>query len=113
VSSVYEGPERRHQATEVRLTEGTIAFLKDEISEAVRVGITSAVNEKTAEAFWTAGLTVLQRQAQQHAGRFVIGGIWGLLRKIGTFLFLGSIVYAIGGWSALVGFAKLLFSSSS
>lgn len=113
MNPAYEGPERRHQPTEVRLTEGTINFLKAEIAGAVRDGITSAVNEKTAETFWTAGLTVLQRQAQQHAGRFVIGGLWGLLRKVGTFLLLGSIVYAVGGWSALVGFAKLLFSSST
>jgi len=55
----------------------------------------------------------LQRQATDHAGRFVLGGSWGLVRNAGMFLTLGGIVYAIGGWSALAGLAKTLFSQGS
>jgi hypothetical protein len=97
---------------EVRLTDETIAYLERKMAKAVADGVASAINEQTAEAFWSAGLTVLQRQAQQHAGRFVIGGLWGLARKLGLFLMLGGIVYAIGGWSALAGLAKTIFSGS-
>ena len=98
---------------EVRLTDETIAYLEEKMAKAVADGIAAAINEKTAEAFWSAGLTVFQRQAQQHAGRFVIGGLWGLTRKLGLFLMLGGVVYAIGGWSALAGLAKTLFSGST
>ena len=99
-------------AAEVRLTDETIQYLREQMKTAVSEGIASAINEETAEAFWSAGLTVLQKQAQQHAGRFVIGGLWGLARKLGLFLMLGGIVYAVGGWSALAGLAKTIFSGS-
>jgi hypothetical protein len=99
-------------AAEVRLTDETIQYLREQMKTAVSEGIASAINEETAEAFWSAGLNVLQKQAQQHAGRFVIGGLWGLARKLGLFLMLGGIVYAVGGWSALAGLAKTIFSGS-
>lgn len=100
-------------AAEVRLTDETIAYLETKMAKAVADGVAAAINEETAEAFWSAGLKVLQKQAQQHAGRFVIGGLWGLLRKTALFLTLGGIVYAIGGWSALAGLAKVIFHGST
>ena len=99
------------RATEVRLTDETIQYLEDRIASAVGTGIKSAMTEDTAAAFWAAGLTVLQRQATDHAGRFVLGGLWGLARKASLFLMLGGIVYALGGWSALAALAKAIFSS--
>lgn len=99
------------RATEVRLTDETIQYLEDRIASAVGTGIKNAMTEDTAAAFWAAGLTVLQRQATDHAGRFVLGGLWGLARKAGLFLMLGGIVYALGGWSALAALAKAIFSS--
>lgn len=82
------------------------------MAKAVKDGLQSVLNEQTAEAFWAAGFNVLQRNATQHAGRFVIGGLWGLMRKMSLFLMLGGIVYAIGGWSALAGLFKTLFGSA-
>lgn len=99
------------RATEVRLTDETIQYLEDRIASAVGTGIKSAMTEDTAAAFWAAGLSVLQRQATNHAGRFVLGGLWGLARKASLFLMLGGIVYALGGWSALAALAKAIFSS--
>ena len=99
------------QPQEVRLTDETIKYLNEQIKEAVASGISQAVNEEAAKAFWGAGLQVLQEQAAEHAGRFVLGGIWGIARKLSTFLVLGGIVYAMGGWQALVGLFKLLFSN--
>jgi hypothetical protein len=93
---------------EVRLTDETIEFLEQRVADAVRDGITAAINPQTAEAFWAAALTVLQRRAQEHTGRFVLGGLWGLARKVSLFLLLGGFVYAVGGWQALAGFFKLL-----
>ncbi len=102
-------PDRR--ATEVRLTDETIVYLEERIGAAVSTGIKNAMTEDTAAAFWAAGLSVLQRQATDHAGRFVLGGLWGLARKASLFLMLGGIVYALGGWSALAALAKAIFSS--
>lgn len=110
----YTGPERRAVApSEVRLTEETGAWLESKMAAAVREGIKGAMTEETAAAFWAAGLTVLQKQATQHAGRFVLGGLWGLFRKVSLFFALGGIVYAIGGWAALATLFKALFTSGS
>lgn len=111
---VYKGPERRAAApSEVRLTDETGAWLEAKMAAAVREGIKGAMTEETAVAFWAAGLTVLQKQATQHAGRFVLGGLWGMARKASLFLALGGIVYAIGGWAALATLFKTLFTSGS
>lgn len=89
---------------EVRLTDETIAYLKEEIKNAVSDGIKGAMTEQTAEAFWAAGFKVLQEQAARHTGRFVLGGLWGAVRKVAVFLVLGWIVYMVGGWSLLAKF---------
>lgn len=100
--------ERRRPA-EVRLTDETIEYLETRIAAAVEKGIKWSMTEDTAAAFWVAGLNVLQEQASEHAGRFVLGGLWGLLRKASLFMMLGGIVYAIGGWSAMAALFKAIF----
>ena len=104
-------PERRRNSApaEVRLTDETIEYLESRIANAVQIGIKNAVTEDTAAAFWSAGLQVLQKQASENAGRFVLGGLWGLLRKASLFMMLGGIVYAIGGWSAMAALFKAIF----
>ena len=110
----YKGPERRTAVpSEVRLTDETGAWLEVKMAAAVREGIKGAMTEETAAAFWAAGLEVLQKQATQHAGRFVLGGLCDLARKASLFIALGSIVYAIGGWNALATLFKALFTSGS
>jgi len=110
----YKGPERRAPApAEVRLTEDTGKWLEEKMAAAVREGIKGAMTDETAAAFWAAVLAVLEKQATQNAGRFVLGGLWGLARKASLFLALGGIVYAIGGWDALATLFKALFTSGS
>ena len=105
----HHATERRKPVAEVRLTDETIAYLEERIAAAVGNGIKTAITEETAVAFWSAGLAALQKQATQHAGRFVLGGILGLLRKASLFFMLGGIVYAVGGWAALAALAKTIF----
>ena len=105
----HHATERRKPVAEVRLTDETIAHLEERIVAAVADSIKAAITEDTAVAFWSAGLAALQKQATQHAGRFVLGGIWGLLRKASLFFMLGGIVYAVGGWAALAALAKTIF----
>ena len=105
----HHATERRKPVAEVRLTDETIAYLEERIAAAVGNGIKTAITEETAVAFWSAGLAALQKQATQHAGRFVLGGLWGLARKASLFFMLGGIVYALGGWAALAALAKTIF----
>ena len=103
-----EAADRRRPA-EVRLTQQTMDYMQLQVQQAVSEGIKGAMTEETAARFWAAGLTVLQKQATQHAGRFVLGGLWGLARKASLFFMLGGIVYALGGWAALAALAKTIF----
>lgn len=114
--SGWNGEERRNKpwkAAEVRLTDETIRYLEEKFANAVREGISSAMTEETAEKFWAAGLTVLQKQAAAHTGRFILGSLWGVSRKILIFLMIGGIVYAVGGWGALAALFKALFHPGS
>ena len=97
------------EATQVSLTESALQEISERVSTAVRDGIKGAMTEETAAAFWAAGLVVLQKQATQHAGRFVLGGLWGMARTASLFFMLGGIVYAMGGWAALAALAKTIF----
>lgn len=101
--------ERRTIPSEVRLTDETVEYLEVRIAAAVESGIKGAINKETAAVFWRAGLAMFQEQASEHAGRFVLGGLWGLVRKVSLFFLLGGLVYAMGGWSALAGFFKIVF----
>lgn len=86
----------------------------DDIKQAVREVIAEEIlTEEAAKKFWLAGLEVLQEQAQNHAGRFVLGSLSAMFRKVTIFVLVGGLVYAIGGWSALAGLFKTLFTSGS
>lgn len=100
-------PER---AEEVRLQEETLQHMQSLMREAVRDGVRDLVTQETIEQFWAGGLSMLQKQATEHAGRFVLGGLWGIARKASLFLVLGGAVYALGGWSALAALFKAVFS---
>lgn len=97
---------------EVRLTDETLTYMEKLMQKAVQDGLTKAMTEQNAEAFWTAGFKVLQEQAARHTGRFVLGGMVGLFRKLLVFAFLGSIVYMIGGWTLLAKFWQSLFGGN-
>lgn len=100
--------------TDVTLTPETITLMEQRMAAAVQAGIKRALNEPdTVAQFWAAGLHVLQRQATQHTGRFVIGGLVGLVQKVGMFLVLGGMVYAVGGWSALAKLWQVFFGGGS
>jgi hypothetical protein len=98
-------------AEEVKLREETLTHMKELMRDAVRDGLRESINEDVIEAFWAGGVKMLQRQATEHAGRFVLGGIMGIVRRISLFLVLGGIVYALGGWTALASLGKMLFNN--
>lgn len=95
---------------EVRLTDETIKYLNEQIKDAVAHGITAALNEDNAKRFWSAGLSVLQEEASNHAGRFLLGGVWAVVRKLSMFAMLAGLAYALGGWAGLVKLRDVIFT---
>lgn len=98
------------EGTEVRLRKETLEHMQELMRDAVRDGMRELVTPEAMEQFWSSGFQMLQKEATRHAGRFVLGGLAGLLKKASLFVLLGGIVYAVGGWSALATLAKALFS---
>lgn len=86
---------------EVRLTDETIDYLEQRLAGAMAKAVSQSMTEEVAKEFWAAGIKVLREQAAQRTGRFVLGGLGGLASRVGTFILLGGLVYAIGGWAAL------------
>ena len=103
------GEDRR--AAEVRLSDETIEYLERHVRNAVSQGIKTSMSEEAALGFWRAGVKALQQHASEEAGKFVIGGILGLIKRLALFLMLGGLVYAAGGWSALAALFKVLFGA--
>lgn len=71
-------------------------MLREEMRVAVAKGIESAL---TSEAMWTKVFVVLQKQATERTGRFVLGGLTIVVRKamwVGAFAL---IAYSVGGWT--------------
>jgi hypothetical protein len=95
----------------VNLTPEALEHLETRMAAAVASGIRQAMTEDNAAAFWSAGIRVLQRQASEHTGRFVIGGLAAIVRKLSLFMVAGGIVYAIGGWAALAKMWQIVWSS--
>lgn len=56
---------------------------------------------KALERFWTGGLTAVEEIAAKRTGGLVLGAIGGLLSKLGLFLVLAGVVYALAGWAAV------------
>jgi hypothetical protein len=102
---------RAHQ--EVRLTDETIQYLRQQIAEAVALGIKEAIKEALKEdsvqQFWFVGFSTLQKHASQKAGNFVLGSLWGLAKKGIMIAFIMSMIYSVGGFGALIGAVKSIF----
>ncbi|MBI3150095.1 MAG: hypothetical protein HYZ17_16445 [Betaproteobacteria bacterium] len=93
---------------QVRLAPETIEYLRLQMQEAVAKGIDEAMTVQRARAFWAVGLEMLQQQARISAGRFVLDGIWTVVRKgFWVAIFLGA-VYALGGWTLMVSAWKVI-----
>jgi hypothetical protein len=97
---------------EVCLATETIELIRSEVRAAMQQGIDQAMTAERARAFWAIGLEMLQQQARISAGRFVIDGIWTMLKKIFWIAIFLAAVYALGGWSLMVSIWKVMASAS-
>lgn len=106
--ALRESVERNRE--EVRLATETIELLRSEMRRAVIDGIDEAMTEERARVFWSVGLEMLQQQARISAGRFIIDGLWAMLKRgFWVAIFLAA-VYSLGGWSLMVSAWKVLFA---
>lgn len=94
---------------QVRLAPETIEYIEKLMQAAVHDGIDKAMTADRARQFWAIGLEMLQQQARISAGRFVIDGVWAVIKKgFWVAIFLGAI-YSLGGWSLMVAAWKAIF----
>lgn len=86
------------------------SVLRDDMGNAFEAGLTKAMSSENARLFVRAMLTEAQKMAAEKSVEVAGGALKALIGKALLFLFLGSIVYAFGGWSALAALAKFLAS---
>lgn len=98
-ASIGINQAQQHLTEESRLL--LAALLRGEMRDAVFEGITEALTDEAAERFWNKGLEVLQRQAAERTGRWLVGGLMAMLKKaawVGVFML---IVWSVGGFALL------------
>lgn len=83
------------------------------MTKAVGDGIKYAMTAENASAFWAAAMTGLQKSATENTGRFVLGGLRALFRKLFLIALALSFAYFVGGWSLLVAVYKAAVSSGA
>jgi hypothetical protein len=84
------------------------ATLRDEMGDAFARGLKEAMTSDNARLFVRAMFAEAQSMATEKTGEVVGGAVVALLKRGALFLFLGGIVYAVGGWGALAGLIKWL-----
>lgn len=115
-AAVFPPEQDRRSPQEVRLTDETILYLRQQIAEAVALGIKDAIKEALKEdsvqQFWFVGFSTLQKHASQKAGSFVLGSLWNLVKKGITLTFIMAMIYSLGGFGALISVGKSIFGST-
>lgn len=95
---------------EVRLSEKSLKEIEARMAKAVGDGIKFALTEENARAFWIVAMSGLQKSATENTGRFVLGGLRALMRKVFLLVLLGGLAYMAGGWTLLVAVYKAVSS---
>lgn len=100
-TAINQGQQVLTEESRLLLTAFIRAELRDELRMAVAEGITAAMTDSAAERFWNKGLEVLQRQAKQKAGGFLLEGVTTAAKKALWIAVFVGIAYSIGGWTLL------------
>lgn len=97
-------------AQQVAMTEESRILLADlmegRMRAAVTEGIKEAMTKDAAAAFAAVFLETMRTQAGQKVDLWAGGIVRSLVYRAALFILAGSIVYSVGGWSALAGLAK-------
>jgi hypothetical protein len=84
------------------------ALTPKQVADAVRDGITAALADP---ATWAAAMGGMRASTEEHAGRWMVGAVWSVIRKMALFTLAGLVVYSVGGWSALSALWKTIWGS--
>lgn len=79
------------------------ALTVDAIGAAVSEGIRAAVSDPEV---WSAAIEAMQMHAKAEAGGWLFGGLRALISRALWIVVIGTGVYLIGGWAALVSLFK-------
>lgn len=75
----------------------------ENLSTAVADGLRQAVSDP---AFWSLASKALQEHAKSQAGGLLFGWLKQMTAKLLWLVVIGTGVYLLGGWAALVAFIK-------
>lgn len=92
-----------------RIDDVASAALKPkDVADAVSAGIKSALADPTT---WTAAASGARASTEKHAGQWMVGAVWAVVRKAFWFTLAGLVVYSVGGWSALTALWKAVWGA--
>lgn len=86
------------------------ALTPDDIAHALQQAIAAAASNPET---WAAAVAGARRATESHAGRWLVGSLWSVVRKGLVIVTLGMLIYSFGGWSALAGVFKGLVGSEA
>lgn len=84
------------------------ALTPQDVASAVRDGITAALADPGT---WAAAAGGVRASTERHAGQWMLGAVWAVVRKAALFTLAGLVVYSVGGWSALSAAWKAVWGS--
>ncbi|MFM2054248.1 MAG: hypothetical protein RL456_2285 [Pseudomonadota bacterium] len=94
------------EGIQTALKDGAV---RDAIAEGVTVGLQQAVmDEATFDVLAMRTAQALRRSATRASGQLVIDGVIALGKRVILFVSLAILIYAIGGWAALVQVWKVI-----
>jgi hypothetical protein len=99
---------RAQQALTEESRQVLVGMIRGEMQGAVADGIKEAMTPDAARLFWGVGLDMLQEQARMRAGRFVLDGIWKMLKNGFWVALLLAALYSLAGSSFAIAVWKAI-----
>lgn len=85
---------------QVAMTDESRVLLADLIEERMSIAVAEGIQAVlTNEDFWAKVLAVLQKQAADRTGRFLLGGLTKAIKNLGWLVLFVLVAYSVGGWS--------------
>jgi len=108
---------RAHQSQELQALldlQDKITDMHGGIAGEVRAGVAAGVAEGIRAAVsdpetWTSAIVAMRERAAKETGRWMFSGVLGILKRLGGFVLAGTIIYMVGGWTALASVVKAVF----
>lgn len=102
---------------EVRLAGETIDLLREEMALAAEAGAQRAVDalltKERARFVFSVFFELLREEMASSTGNWMLGGIWGGMKKVGGFLLLVLVLLVIGGPGLLKALAFTVWQSAT